>query len=91
MGILGRTAACGLFGVLLIASGPASQAVTPSESTTTPATDVTSSHADWMKQPQAAGLLAQLTDAQADFEKAQIPGTHAQRRAPTDPKREGET
>ena len=70
MGILGRTAACGLFGVLLIASGPASQAVTPSESTTTPATDVTSSHADWMKQPQAAGLLAQLTDAQADFEKA---------------------
>ena len=67
MGILGRTAACGLLGVLLIASGPASQAVTPSESTTTPATDVTSSHAHWMKQPQAAGLLAQLTDAQADY------------------------
>lgn len=70
MGILGRTAACGLFSLLMIASGPASQAVTPSEPAPTPATDITSSHADWMQQPQAAGLLARLTDAQTEFEKA---------------------
>ena len=69
MGILGRTAACGLFGVLLIASGPASRR-DPERIHDDSRNRRHPSHADWMKQPQAAGLLAQLTDAQADFEKA---------------------
>lgn len=72
MGFPGRIAVCGVAASVLLLAGPTSTTIVAAEPSphASPSADSSSGSADWMKQPQAADLLARMTAAQADFEKA---------------------
>lgn len=69
MGFLGRVGV-GIFAVALTVAGLSAPGVAHAEQTTPKATETGPTTAEWMRQPDAASLLARMTQAQADFEKA---------------------
>lgn len=69
MGFLGRVGV-GVLSIALVAGMTSVGAPVRAETSKPKAADSGPATADWMHQPEAASLLARMTDAQADFEKA---------------------